>query len=204
MPKRLLRIWYKMIERCESQSNAYYKCYGGKGVIVCDDWHDPNIFAKWAMTNGYSDNLTIDRIDYNGNYEPNNCRWVTMKKQQNNKSDNRYETINGVTKTVQEWIEYYGVDAGMVRSRLARGWDLEKAISKPSEKRYRGLKVICIDTGDVFESFKKAGKKFGVSGEAIRAAIYSKSNECCGMKWKLYNEKPVQCDGPGQGTCPGV
>lgn len=192
--KRLRHIWHKIIGRCENEKNKNYKYYGGKGIKVCAAWHDPYQFFQWAMSNGYSEELTIDRIDYKGNYGPDNCRWVTIKKQQNNKSDNRYETINGTTKTVQEWIEYFGVDAGMVRSRLARGWEFEKSISLPSEKRYRGLKVICIDTGETFESFKKAGEKYGVSGEKIRLAVLGGSTDCCGMKWKIYDDEPDNAD----------
>ncbi len=187
VPRRLYGIWYNMIERCENPSHNYYRNYGGRGITVCEEWHNPYNFFEWAIAHGYEKYLTIDRMNYNGNYEPSNCRWVTLKEQQNNKSTNRYETINGETKTVQEWIDYYGVTNGMVWSRLMRGWSFEDALLKPSQKKYRGLKVLCIDTGEVFDSSRKAGDKYGVTAAAIRAAIYDKSSVCCGMKWKYFD-----------------
>ena len=77
-----------MIQRCENPKNQGYKDYGGRGIKVCDSWHDPKVFISWALENGYSEELSIDRKENNGNYEPDNCRWVTMKIQANNKRNN--------------------------------------------------------------------------------------------------------------------
>lgn len=83
---RLYRIWKGIRQRCSNSNISYYKYYGGKGVTVCDEWlHDFTAFQQWALSHGYADNLTIDRIDGDGNYEPNNCRWVTMTVQNRNK-----------------------------------------------------------------------------------------------------------------------
>lgn len=83
---RLYRIYYKMKERCYRKANDNYKYYGGLGVTVCDEWlKNFNTFAEWAISHGYKDNLTIDRIDPSGNYEPDNCRWITIQEQQNNR-----------------------------------------------------------------------------------------------------------------------
>lgn len=83
---RLYRIWGNMKTRCSNPTTKYYKYYGGRGITICEEWRNSfQRFYDWAMTNGYSDDLTIDRIDVNGNYEPSNCRWVTMKEQSKNK-----------------------------------------------------------------------------------------------------------------------
>ncbi len=83
---RLYRIYYKMKERCYKPSNDNYKYYGGLGITICDEWlNNFQAFADWAMSHGYADNLTIDRINNEGNYEPSNCRWITIQEQQRNK-----------------------------------------------------------------------------------------------------------------------
>lgn len=84
---RLYRIWTHMKQRCYNSNDKKTFCnYGGRGIKVCDEWKDNFIaFQEWALSNGYADDLSIDRIDVNGNYEPSNCRWATMKEQQNNK-----------------------------------------------------------------------------------------------------------------------
>ena len=86
---RLFKIWSSMHERCERSKHVYFKDYGGRGITVCEEWGDYIRFAEWARNNGYSDKLTIDRIDNDGNYEPSNCRWITEKEQHSNKRTNR-------------------------------------------------------------------------------------------------------------------
>lgn len=108
--KRLVKIFIGMKQRCYNPNAINYKKYGAKGVKICNDWlNDSRKFYEWSENNGYNDNLTIDRIDTRGNYEPDNCRWVTYKEQNNNTTRNRLITRNGITKTVSEWANYYGV-----------------------------------------------------------------------------------------------
>lgn len=83
--KRLHYIWGNMIQRCTNPKQITYKNYGARGITVCQEWKDFLTFKEWAMNNGYADNLSIDRINNDGNYEPNNCRWATAKEQANNK-----------------------------------------------------------------------------------------------------------------------
>lgn len=83
---RIYCIWQSMKSRCYYQKNKFYHCYGGRGICVCDEWSNSfNKFANWALGNGYRDDLTIDRINVDGNYTPSNCRWITMGAQQKNK-----------------------------------------------------------------------------------------------------------------------
>lgn len=95
-----------MKQRCCGYNAKSYKHYGGRGITVCEEWRNSfEAFYEWAMANGYSDSLTLDRIDVNGNYEPSNCRWATMKEQNNNKRNNRNITYKGETHTLAQWIE---------------------------------------------------------------------------------------------------
>ena len=98
-----------MITRCTRKNNPNYNLYGGRGIKICANWRNSfEAFRDWALSNGYADNLTIDRIDVNGNYCPENCRWVTHAEQQRNKTNNTYVEYGGETKTVCEWSRTFG------------------------------------------------------------------------------------------------
>lgn len=118
--ERLYRIWCAMKNRCYEKSYRQFKNYGGRGITVCEEWKNYAVFKEWSFANGYRDELSIDRIDVNGNYEPSNCRWATQEEQANNKRQNRRETFNGETHTVAEWAKIYGVKYSTLRSRLNR------------------------------------------------------------------------------------
>lgn len=92
---RLYSIWTNMISRCTNEKVPCYHCYGGRGITVCDEWkNDFMTFYEWAMANGYADNLTIDRADNDGNYEPSNCRWITMKEQSQNRRKREVKNVS--------------------------------------------------------------------------------------------------------------
>lgn len=118
---RLYRTWCSMKERCNTITNPAYRWYGAKGVSVCEDWNDYVKFRDWAKSSGYKDNLTIERIDNNGNYCPENCKWITIQEQGKNKRNIIQFTINGITKPLLEWAKEYGVSQSTVYARYKRG-----------------------------------------------------------------------------------
>lgn len=133
---RLYKIWCGMKDRCYCENVPYYKNYGGRGISVCDDWKDDfPTFQKWAISHGYSDNLTLDRIDVNGDYSPDNCRWVTMKVQGRNRRTNRLIEYNGENKAVSEWAEIFGIQSATLLGRIDAGWEIERALTQPVDKR---------------------------------------------------------------------
>lgn len=135
---RIYYIWTSMIQRCYNPKAGSYRLYGAKGVTVCDEWRrDAASFFAWAADNGYSDDLSIDRLDNSKGYSPDNCRWVTMKTQQNNRSTNKLLTHDGKTLTLSQWAETIGLNPRSLESRLVRGWPTEKALSTPLLKHYR-------------------------------------------------------------------
>ena len=122
-----------MINRCTCECWRDYKNYGGRGITVCPEWKESfESFRDWALANGYQDNLTLDRIEVNGNYEPSNCRWATVKQQANNTRSSRYLEFNGEVKTVKEWADELGLNYRTLYSRITtKGWSIEKALTTP-------------------------------------------------------------------------
>ena len=126
---RLYQSWQDMKNRCYRPLTQSYKTHGSRGITVCDEWlHDFQAFYNWAMANGYRDNLTLERIDVNGNYEPSNCRWATQKEQANNKRNNHFVTYKGETKTISQWSEITKIKQGTIQARLKRGWSVERTL----------------------------------------------------------------------------
>lgn len=99
LDSRLYSIWRKMHYRCENPKHSHYRYYGGRGIKVCDEWNSFVMFACWSIQNGYQDNLTIDRIDNDGNYEPSNCRWSTREEQANNRSLGEHVVVKNKVKS---------------------------------------------------------------------------------------------------------
>lgn len=132
---RLYNIWTLMKTRCYNPNSKLYKYYGKRNIKVCEEWkNNIKIFYDWAMANGYQDNLTIDRIDVNGNYEPSNCRWVSRKTQSRNLRSNITYTYNNETHCISEWAEIYNIRRNTLWNRLNKGWDIEKALNTPVKK----------------------------------------------------------------------
>lgn len=119
---RLYTTWRGMKDRCSNPNNRDFKNYGGRGIEVTKCWFDDfEVFSKWAKETNYNDNLTLERKDPNGNYEPDNCEWIPMSEQSKNRRSNHYITINGETNTIADWSRLSGVDRNTIRRRSERG-----------------------------------------------------------------------------------
>ncbi len=117
--------------RCYKPTSKRFHAYGARGIKVCDEWLSFENFCEWSLSNGYSDDLTIDRINNDGNYEPSNCRWTTMKTQANNRRTNHFLTYKGETHTLKEWAEITGINYNTLVGRINRlGWSIEKTLNK--------------------------------------------------------------------------
>lgn len=127
---RLYGIYHSMRARCNNVKHKSYKDYGGRSISIYPEWEkDFLAFKEWAYNNGYKDTLSIDRIDVNGNYEPSNCRWITNKEQQRNRTDNRLLTYNNETRCAVEWAELLGIPKNIIYDRLRKGWTVERTLS---------------------------------------------------------------------------
>ncbi|MBE6943840.1 MAG: hypothetical protein E7453_06220 [Ruminococcaceae bacterium] len=126
---RLYLIWTNMKQRCLNENDSDFHRYGGRGITIYDRWtQDFEVFYNWAITNGYREDLSIDRIDNDMGYFPDNCRWVSKKVQNSNKSNNIFITISGQTKTLSDWCRQYNCEYDTVRSRIRIGWSVEEAL----------------------------------------------------------------------------
>lgn len=132
---RLHQIWVGMKKRTTNEKDGSFHHYGGRGISVCAEWKDDFLeFYRWAMENGYADDLTIDRIENDKGYFPDNCRWATLEIQGRNRRSNRHITIARETKTLTEWAEQYGININTVLARTRLGWDIQSAITTPVRK----------------------------------------------------------------------
>lgn len=138
MEPRLKNIYDLMIYRCTSPKYDKRNYYSERGISVCDKWvNSYDAFEEWALKNGYEDKLTIDRIDVNGNYCPENCRWVTRKEQANNRTSNHFVTWNGETKTIAQWSEVTGMCEKTLSQRVLKGWPVERIFTEPIHSEFR-------------------------------------------------------------------
>ena len=131
----LYAVWCGMKARCNNQNNTYYSRYGGRGISVCDEWQNNyNAFRDWMLDNGYSDSghdKTIDRINNDLGYSPDNCRVVDAKSQANNRSSCRLFTYKGKTQNITQWADEFGIEFKKLHYRLSHGWDIERALITP-------------------------------------------------------------------------
>lgn len=126
---RLYKIWSNMIQRCTNPNHNYYSLYGAKGIAVCDAWMQFDAFYEWAVKSGYADSLSIDRIDNDKGYSPDNCRWATPQEQTDNRRCSIYVSFNGERKTLKEWSNETGIAYKNLLWRMRHGWTIEKALT---------------------------------------------------------------------------
>ncbi len=130
--EKLYKVWNTMRRRCYVPTDKKYKSYGARGIIVCDEWlNDYMVFREWAMSNGYKENLSLDRIDNDGNYEPNNCRWTTRSVQQRNRRNCKQITYHGKTQCLADWCDELKLDYKTIDNRLLNGWEVERTFETP-------------------------------------------------------------------------
>jgi hypothetical protein len=134
---KLYHVFNSMKFRCYNEKCSSYKYYGGRGIIICDEWlQDVHNFISWSNSNGYENGLTIDRIDVNGNYCPENCRWITNKEQGLNKANNTWLTFNGECKTLCQWADELGINRSTLCFRIYnKNFSVEEAFTKPIRKQ---------------------------------------------------------------------
>lgn len=136
---RIKRIYYNMHSRCNNPNVPKYENHGGRGISVCNEWSGKDglaNFYNWAINNGYDENLTLDRIDNDGNYEPSNCRWADYMTQNRNLRTNRYFTINGETKIASDWCKEYNININTFWQRVIKGVEGENLLKSP--EKYAG------------------------------------------------------------------
>lgn len=137
---RLYSVWCQMKSRCERETDHAYPNYGGRGIKLCSEWHDFQVFYEWAVLHGYREGLTIERVDVNGNYCPENCTWIPRSEQAKNKRDIRYVTVDGEKLPLKAACKKLGLPYKAVHLRITRrGWDPERALTTPLIKGANGF-----------------------------------------------------------------
>lgn len=195
---RLYACYYRIRRRCERKSDPSYNRYGGRGIKMCDEWkNDIMAFITWGIENGYKEGLSIDRIDNDGDYSPDNCRWADAMQQSNNRSTNKLVTYKGETHTVAEWSRIVGIRQLTLNARLVSGWTVEDALTVSTEERRYGIlqdtniKTVVYSGKTligIFNSQTEAAKRCGVSKSSVSACMRGDRSGCHGYTFKRYEE----------------
>jgi len=178
----LYHVWASMKARCINKNSKDYNNYGGRGITIYNEWENFNSFKEWALLSGYKQGLEIDRIDVNGNYCPENCRWVSKRKQANNRRNNNYFEIDGETKTLFEWVRIYEINYSTVIKRLKSGLNIEDALKMEVDKtkqakskikyfNINGISKSLYDWCEVYEISIKTIKKRMKKGMSLAEAL---------------------------------
>lgn len=170
--ERLYNIWYKMISRCLHEDNYAYPRYGARGIAVCEQWaNDFRAFVDWALSNGYSQELTLDRINNDGHYSQSNCRWVDEQQQALNRHNNIIISIGETTMVLSEWAEMFCLDREIIKRRMDNGLSGVALIAPKAQEKVGERHITRVVTTDGFK-FRVRIKKITIGqyntiGEAI-------------------------------------
>jgi hypothetical protein len=177
--------WYHMIRRCYYPETEFYHNYGGRGITVCDRWLGDQGFDNFCQDMGVkpSSKHSLDRIDTNGNYEPSNCRWATLKEQARNRRTNKRLLLDGEEKTLIEWCEKFSADFLLVKDRLRDGWDLATALTTPKKR-------LLLQVGDKYNSWTIVSKVEGSNKYNVQCKC---DNMAKVSGFDLVNDKSTQC-----------
>ena len=179
----LERTRNNMVQRCTNPNSTHYKHYGGRGIIVYEEWRrNPASFYKWAYDNGYEEYLTIERINNNGNYEPDNCRWATIQEQNNNQRSNKLLTYKGETKNLKQWSKDTGIKYATIYRRFIEEYPPEdilnntKGVKNQNKSRPASIQQLCKEAGVCRQTVYRNLKR-GVSIEESLVASKPKVNK---------------------------
>lgn len=170
---KIYHVWQGMKQRCEDPNRENYKNYGARGITVCEEWHDPETFINWALSHGYKEGLSIDRIDNEKGYFPDNCRWADSTTQARNQRKNRLLVYDGETKCLSEWSQIVGIPIPTIWKRLQHGMPVKDALTIPPKKRSRNIenKPIILEYKGSQRTLKEWCKITGLSPELLRTRI---------------------------------
>lgn len=202
--KRIHSVWCGMKNRCYNQNVSCYENYGGRGIKICDEWlNDYYAFEKWALSNGYADDLTIDRIDNDGDYTPYNCRWVDKFVQSNNRRNNVVLTYKGESLTIGQWATKLGIHPTTIHGRLKTyGYTIPQALGFEKVKWRRPPRpnqrkpVYQIDrngnTVRIWDSVQQIHEELGIPIQSINHACIGRKKYVRGFMWKRKHQLHTQ------------
>lgn len=192
---RLYNVWHTMKERCYVETQKSYENYGGRGITVCSEWQEFIPFMEWAYENGYDENAkrgecTLDRIDPNGNYCPENCRWVGLDVQANNKTDNVYLEYNGVVDTLSNHARRVGISPVLAETRKISGKSVNEIFSKENLRKIKKVAQYDEDMNliNVWNSCKEISEKTGYNGASLRGCLCGYSKTSMGYIWRYIED----------------
>ena len=203
---RLHRIWVHMRQRCHNHNNAAYHRYGGRGIFVCPEWEDSDVFIEWALTHGYSDDLSIDRINNDDGYYPGNCHWITLKEQNDNRCTGlgKFE-YRGEKKTLLQWCTELNLPYDAMRARIVnKGMSVTEAFETPLATEKASFTQLCKERGINKATVLTRMNRFGWSLEKALSVPVQKSGrhntityhrKCpvCGKEYDTHSHKAVFC-----------